>query len=271
MKKLLLTTIVLALIHFSHAQMFGIMPNATANAYGVHVTRANLDLNNLSKSAVKRLNGFDTLFINTIGTISVKNFSNATSQINAFKWIIGNEEDVNPTDFAPYEAQLSIAAALNPEKVTNGGLTQLRLWYAYQTRDTDFFNNNLTPFQKYVLQKITPAQIKIYTDYINFLKALPNFPYINIHLYLYNANELPGIKRMIEYLKSYTGKDIIITECGAYSQEQEQDILNGFVQLAYDEHIAVMIFYNGNRISFDKQYPLEITKQQYFTAITFKQ
>lgn len=240
----------------------GIMPFSTAAAYNAGVTRDRIvcDAGINQPGNLKRLLAYnpDSVLINVI------HGSNYFSALPQFKYvIIGNEEDSLNANLEGIEKELTDAIAKMPNSnITNGGLIGVRLWYYNQTHDEDFLNTCITSSWKNKMKqgKIDFVSLNKYYDFLRDLKGLYA---VNIHsLYVSNANEFEGLKRMIIYLKNYMKKELLTTECGIYVNDVS--LLKGLVNMCRHTGMLAMIIYSG-KPGYDKAQP--VSEQDFKTVL----
>ena len=256
-------------------KLYGLMPFSIANAYGIANTRdiINVRFFKPQKQNIKRVRAYDadhiTINLSTrnedvkvpanypTDTVAYKVMVHDAhdSFPNIKKYVIENEEG-NVNYFADGQ-DISLycnmfAAALHQlnsqgiTDVTNGGLIWIRFWYYGKTHDADFFNNCFNSIQRSAWNNGTLAYKTQQVTYeIDFLKSLPTLKKINIHqLYISDTAEFAGLKRMIDYLKTYTGKQVTSNEVGYYVDDV--NLLIGLNTLALQENFEDLIFYSGD-------------------------
>lgn len=152
---------------------------------------------------------------------------------------IENEELLHG-DIKTYCAELTAAAKVLP--VTNGGLTtgHLSAWYyKYNQWDTDFFKCNV--FQKDAfLSGGLDDEIRNTEYELNVLKGL-NIPFVNVHYYIGNSNQVEGLVRLFNTLSGWIGKPLISNEAGIYVS----DLLPSVVDIAARCEMKYLILYSG--------------------------
>lgn len=257
----------------------GIMPFAVAQEYDVRLTNKLISLENPSykKEGVHRV----VLNINHVFT---KYDSDSTTfyremlerikviipftEINPPFIVIENEElkEVHGRiyDYCDY---ISIACEVFPEyRITNGGLTmpEIALWYYSKTNDKDFYSKNIPTNLKASIDSVETINIISKVDYeLDFLKGL-TIPFINIHYYLGYAGAVDGWIRMINFIKEYTGKNIVSDEAGTYTN----GLLPEVVRIARETEMRHLILFSGEGI--EGQVPakaLPINKPDFENAI----
>lgn len=264
--------------HVAKPLLLGIMPFATANAYGIDTTRdaVNLQFWKTQTAAIARLKTYHAK--NVTVNLSEKNFDLSPAHFytdtTAYKaiihevhdsfpnikhYVIGNEEghSTSTGGTSPYYADSiqyyfpELKAALNELvplglDVTNGGLIFIRFWYYDKTHDSAFFQDCMNSTQRTAYNNGNLAyKISSTDEEINFLKALPKLRKINIHqLYVSSTAELAGLRRMLDYVKAYTGKAVTSNEVGYYVDDV--NILIGLYDLAVAENFDELIYYSGD-------------------------
>ncbi len=157
--------------------------------------------------------------------------------------VIENEEQLRG-DIAIYCNELQAASDALPGKVTNGGFTLPELSYFYWniTRDSDFFTHNIPTNQKQpLLDGLRLDAIDKVAYEMSVLKRL-QIAAVNIHWYIGFANQTPGLIRMIDYVKEWTGKPVVSNEAGVY----EPGLLKDCVNVSRETEMEWLILYSGN-------------------------
>lgn len=243
--------------------IIGIMPYPIAESYHVRPSRIGIWLENYGQQ-VLTLN-FDSILlnINHFGAYNITSTFKDTvllfyNKLHPPIVTIENEELLRP-DIQGYCNELTIAANALPGKVTNGGLTlpELSYWYYSQTHDSDFLIHNI--FKKdsllsgQFLSKINNVQYEI-----DVLKSLPLYA-VNCHFYIGQSTQAAGLIRMINYLKTYTGKEAISNEAGMYAPGLLPDVKSVAIQTG----MQWLILYSGD----GSQNALTISKVDFLNAI----
>ncbi len=174
--------------------------------------------------------------------------------------VIENEELYSKRSIETYCEMLKTAVETLPaQKVTNGGLTmpELGFWYMSLTGDPDFFLHNMPTNRKqpFLDGLYTEAIQRVQTE-MDALKSL-KIAFVNVHIYIGYANQVAGLVRMINYVKEYTGKEVISDESGIYAP----DLLISLIDIAKQTNMSYLILYCGN----DKTNALPITLTDYQT------
>ncbi len=157
--------------------------------------------------------------------------------------VIENEELLRG-DIAIYCNELQAASDALPGKVTNGGLTlpELSYWYWNLTRDSEYFTHNIPSNQKDALVAGLRLEAIDKVAYeMSVLKRL-QIASVNVHYYIAFANQVPGLVRMINYVKEWTGKPAVSNEAGVYSPE----LLKDCVEVAKQTGMDWLILYSGS-------------------------
>lgn len=156
--------------------------------------------------------------------------------------VIENEELLHG-DVKDYCNELTAAANLLKDKVTNGGLTtkELGFWYWYVTRDTAFFKYNIVHKDSLAAGYYNRTIENVGYE-LSVLKALP-IKYWNVHYYIWYEGQPDGLIRMINYVSNYLGKPAISNEAGVYSNI---GLLNSCVNIAKQTKMKYLILYSGS-------------------------
>ena len=257
-------------IHPTVKTKIGIMPFLTARSYQSSVTRDGINYQQWHEqpALIKRISAYnqDSVIININNRnedLSLATFIHDTVDLKKqvvelynqihFKYIVVENENDNLKYFHPdvdsyINEVTAIVHALAPYgvKVSNGGFIAIRLWYYDQTKDIEFLANDLTPTQQYMYKH--GAYSSIIDDTKKQLDAfakLKGFTAFNLHnLYLSSTTELPGLYRMITYIKNLKGLPVISNEAGYFVKDPS--ILSGLVKLARDNSFEWLILYNGD-------------------------
>lgn len=242
----------------------GIMPYDIANAYGVNVSRQVAYAETFRTGVLHA----DTILLN-INNNASHSYTTDTTLFKARVLNIYNilkptlvtieNEELLTGDIKTYCTELQVAARSLPGKVTNGGLTlpELSYWYYNQTKDTAFLRYNI--FRKdSLLTGLYQSKINAVQYEIDALKSLSLYA-LNVHYYIGQSIQAAGLIRMINFLKQYTGKQVISNECGIYAPGLLPDV----VSVARATGMQYLILYSGN----GTQNALSINKADFLNAV----
>lgn len=152
-----------------------------------------------------------------------------------------------------YCTELHLAKRFLPHDIrfTNGGFTLPHIyWYAYVTGD-----KRLTVGRS--LDNLT-ALIDEAEYEMDYIAGLPERFICNAHIYLYDINLVSAYIDYLNFIKSYTGKEILSNECGIYVEDIE--LLKGLVSIARATEMSYMIFFSGDGSSNAKPITVEQIK-----------
>lgn len=246
MKKLIFFLILLS--SFASAQMpVGLMPAYVADKYDIGFTRKVVYASTWNSWFKSKYT--DSISLNVNNSMYKGDYTHDTtwfkskvkqiaSTLQPMDIVIQNEELLDG-DIARYCHE--ITAASHVATVTNGGITTAQLSYLYwtTTHDSEFFRYNI--FKKDSLLKGYFLPQVINTSFeINVLASL-NIPYINVHYYIGNSNQVAGLIRMFKWLSATTGKQLTCNEAGIYAE----GLLPYVIYVAQQCNMKYLILYSG--------------------------
>lgn len=134
------------------------------------------------------------------------------------------------------------AHVFNGDKIfTNGGYTSpAEYWYYAKTHDEDF-KAKVIPnvIIQGVQNEIDSAEYEM-----NIVRSMPANFVNNIHLYIGYSYQVEPLIRMCNYIKQFTGHDILSNEAGIY--QDNPDLIADLMRLAKGAGMRYMIFYSGD-------------------------
>ena len=124
---------------------------------------------------------------------------------------------------------------------TNGGYSSpVEYWYYAKTHDEDF---KAKVIPNVIIQG---AQNEIdSTEYeMNIIRSMPKNFVNNVHLYIGYSYQAEPLLRMCNYIKQFTGHDILSNEAGIYQNDPR--LISDLMTIATGAHMKYMIFYSGD-------------------------
>jgi len=124
---------------------------------------------------------------------------------------------------------------------TNGGYTSpAEYWYYAKTHDEDF---KAKVIPNVVIQGVQNEIDS--TEYeMNIVQNMPANFVNNIHVYIRYSYQVEPLLRMCNYIKQFTGHEILSNEAGIY--QNDPGLISDLMTLAKGAGMRYMIFYSGD-------------------------